>query len=245
MRVDAEELDQKALNAEQDKKLPCNHAGPKRMLYRPRAAPPYIPADEHGGDEFIDRRGMHRAILRPAINRACAVRPTSGNQTIRKGHAPGTVRRLAIVAVAGYQAADAAHSVPDGRRRAGNIQHREHVHAIATRDDQQCSNAGDKAPEPGKAATEPAEERTKALESFGGQAVGGRIDDVPDLCAQDSGEGHNRHDGVRIKLDFPPLDLAFQGEVRGGKSHYHQQAESRYFQRPNVYIRKQLVPSMG
>src|SRR5882724_11665454 len=118
MRVDAEELDQKALNAEQDKKLPCNHAGPKRMLYRPRAAPPYIPADEHAGDEFINRRGMHRAILRPAVNRARAIRPSGGNQTIRKGHAPRKVRRLAIVAIAGDEAADATQTVPHGRRRA-------------------------------------------------------------------------------------------------------------------------------
>src|SRR5471030_1583075 len=51
MRVDAEKLDQKALNAEQDKKFAGNHAGPQRMLNGARAASPYVPADQHADDE--------------------------------------------------------------------------------------------------------------------------------------------------------------------------------------------------
>ena len=74
----------------------------------------------------------------------------------------------------------------------------------------------------------------------GAEPVSGRVNDVPDLCAQDSGKRHDGDDGVRIKLDFAPLDLAFKSVISGGKGHNHQQAKGRNFQRPNVYIRKQL-----
>src|ERR1051326_4431148 len=56
--IDADELHQEALNAEQDQKFAGDHAGTKRMLYGARAAAPYVPINEHAGQEFIDRRGM-------------------------------------------------------------------------------------------------------------------------------------------------------------------------------------------
>ncbi len=68
---------------------------------------------------------------------------------------------------------------------------------------------------------------------------------MPDLCAQDSSKRYHRDNGVRIKLEFASLDLALKSVISGGKGHNHQQAEGRNFQRPNVYIRKQLVPLEG
>ena len=130
----------------------------------------------------------------------------------------GSLRGHAVVAVAGNQAADAAHGISHGRRGAGNIQHGEHVHAVAPRDDQQRGNAGDEASKPGKAAAEPAQQRAKTLEGVGVQAVGRRIDDVPDLCAQNSGESAtNGDDGIGSSCELAALDLAFKSEVSGGK----------------------------
>ena len=62
--------------------------GAKRMLDGACAAPPYIPADQHAGDEFIDRRGMHGAVLRPAFSAHVHAGLRGGNQAVRKGHAP-------------------------------------------------------------------------------------------------------------------------------------------------------------
>ena len=133
---------------------------------------------------------MHGAVLRPAIKRACSVGAAGGNQAIRKRHAPGKMCWLAVVAIAGDEAADAAHRVSHGCREAGNIQHGEHVHAVAPGNDQQRGNAGDEASKPGKATAEPAQQRAKALESFGIQAVSRSINGVPDLCTQDSRKRH-------------------------------------------------------
>src|SRR5438105_4868720 len=112
------------------------------MLNGARAASPYIPAYEHTDNELVNRLRMHRAVLRPAIDRARAVRASGGNQAVRKSHAPGKMRWLAVVAVAGDEAADPAHGVTDGRGGAGNIQHGKHVHAVTAGDQKQCGNAG-------------------------------------------------------------------------------------------------------
>src|SRR4029077_15337048 len=150
--IDANELDEKTLQPEENEELAGNHAGSERMLDGAGAAAPDIEIDQHAGDEFINGRGMDAAIGRPSPLRA----DVSGlDQAVRKGHAPGDAGGGSVIAVAGDEAADTAYGVTHSCSGAGNIQHGEHVDAITAREKKQCGNAGDEAAKPGKAAAEP------------------------------------------------------------------------------------------
>src|ERR1700749_2689443 len=78
-----------------------------------------------------------------------------GHKAVWKCHAPGQRGWFAVIAVTGDEAADASDGITHGRSGAGKIKHGKCADTVAPRDDQQRSNAGDEASEPGKAAAKP------------------------------------------------------------------------------------------
>ena len=237
-RVDADKFHQEALQPKQDQELAGNHACCQRMLNRARPAPPDVPVDQHPGKELIKRRRVD-----PAIRRRAPLRTGQGggHQSVRKSHAPGKMRGPAVITVAGDQAADASHGITHRRRGAANIQHGELAYAIAPRQRQQCDDPGHKAAEPREPAAKPAQQRAKASEYFSVQAVSRRVRHVPQLRPQNARQRHHRNYAVCVHRQLAALDLPLQGEISGGKSQQHQQAEGRQLQPAKMNIRKQCA----
>src|SRR5262249_3968147 len=184
-----------SLQAKEDEKFAGNYAWAERMLNGARAAPPDVKVDQYAGDEFINRRGMDAAIR----GRAPLWAGLRGrHQAIRKGHAPGQMRGASIIAIAGDEAADAPHGIAHGCGRAADIEHGQHADAIAARQHQQRSYPRDKSAKPGKAPTEPGQQRPKVFQGRKIRAVSRGVNDMPDLGSQNSGQRGESNHGVRI-----------------------------------------------
>src|SRR5260370_3440932 len=205
------------------------------MTHSASATSPQIPEDQHSGQEFINGSGIDAAVCRPSLLPAGLSRR---DQPVGKRHAPRPrpVRRFAVVAVTGDQAADAPYNVAYGHRRAGHIQHGPPAYAVAARQQHQSRDAGNEASEPGEAAAQPSNDLA-AQEEIKRWSIAGSIDDVPQLGAQNAGDGHIRYNAVGIEVQLAPLDLRCQREVSGNKGQAHQQAEGWNFERlPDVNI---------
>src|SRR3954471_6308426 len=120
------------------------------------AESPEVIEDEHAYDELVDGRGMDAAIGRRAPLDTRPAGAAGRNQAVGKGHAPGQRGGLAVVAVAGDEAAEAADGVADGGGGGASVHKREQRDAIVSREINQRDDAGDEAAEPCESG--PAEE---------------------------------------------------------------------------------------
>ncbi len=166
MWIDADELDQKTRNTGQNQVIVKNFAAGFGAAQRFCSHVPEKRGNGEPDEKFIERRGVHAAVGRPAPLHAGF---GGGNHTLRERHPPWPVpgRGLTVVAVSGKQAADSADRVTHARRGRTNIQKQQQRNFQAARHDYKRQKSAEKSAEPCKTkATE--QQIPRVSKEFGG-----------------------------------------------------------------------------
>ena len=116
---------------------PAEHVPPRPWLAR---QPPEHPDDGEHDEDLVDGRGLHAHAGR------------RGHGAVRIAHRPGQVARLAVVAVAGELAADAADGVAEGHGRGDDVGHQAQRRPPHQTESHHGQDAADEAAVPGEAA---------------------------------------------------------------------------------------------